>query len=256
MRISDATVARHCSVLLALLLGTVLVRADGKPWMTKPYEAWTEKDIQCIMTQSPWVQVTTIRRTWLPIAEKDVPPQPLISGGIRKWPADAPNLTGVSPAVAMRASESSQSELKVYFYWDSSRVMRAASARQRVLRDEIEESEVDAYVRAPLEEYALVLSMADMTPFLQNDKEFFQKEALLLMRGRERQTFPSHVVYQRDPKGTLKQAVFFFPKMTPSGEPTIANDETDLEFRIKIADSIVHVGFKPKQMVDQVGPDL
>jgi len=134
--------------------------------------------------------------------------------------------------------------------------MRAATARQSVLRGEIEEADVEPYVRAPLEEYALVLSMADMTPFLQKDEKFFQGQAFLEMRRHGRQLSPSHVVYQRDVKGTLKQVVFFFPKKTASREPTIANDETDVEFRIKIADSRVHVGFSPQKMTDQTGPDL
>ncbi len=234
-----------------------LVVVPNRPWMSKPYDAWNDRDIQSIMTESPWVQMTTIGRTWLPVSEKDVPPQQLISGGIRSWPKDAPNLSGDSPAVMVRESEASQrGELNVYVYWVSSRVMRAASARQSVLHGEINESDVEPYVRASLDEYALALSMADMTPFLGNDEKFFQRQAFLEMRSRERELSPSHVVYQRDAKGNLKQVVFFFPKKTSSGEPTIRPDEKDVEFKCRIGDSTLHVGFNPQKMTDQAGPDL
>jgi hypothetical protein len=240
-----------------VFLCATLVWADSKPWTSKPYREWSDKNVQSILTQSPWVQTTTIRRTWLPVPETDVAPQPLIDGGVRHFPRDAPNLSGASPALAIRASESStRGDLNVYVYWASSRVIRAASARQSVLHGEISESDVEPYVHAALEEYALVLTMADMTPFQQNDEKFFQRQAFLELRSRGRELSPSHVVYQRDAKGNLKQVVFFFPKETSSGEPTIASDETDVEFRCKIGDSNLHVGFKPKEMIDQAGPDL
>jgi hypothetical protein len=235
------------------VVGATLASAGDKPWMSKPYDAWNEKDIQSILTQSPWVQTTTIRRTWLPVSEKDVAPGQLISGGIRQWPRDAPNLTGDSPAVMVRESEASTSLLNVDVYWDSSRVMRAAFARQSVLRGEIKESDAEAYVHAALTEYAIKLTMADMTPFQQNDEKFFQRQAFLEMRTRGRQLSPSHVVYQRDAKGRVKEVVFFFPKATPSGEPAITPDERDIEFKCQIADSSVHVGFSPQKMTDQAG---
>lgn len=252
----SGTLSRHCALPFALLLAAGLVWADKKPWMSKPYDAWNDKDIQSILTQSPWVQTTTIRRTWLEVSEKDAPPV-LINGGVRSWPADAPNLQGASPAVTIRESESSQrGELNVYVSWDSSRVMRAALARQSVLRGEIKESDVEPYARTVLQEYSLVLSMADMTPFVKNDEQFFQRQAFLEMRTRGRELSPSHVLYQRDAKGTLKQVVFFFPKTDSSGEPTITPDEKDVEFKCKIGDSSLHVGFSPQKMTDQAGPDL
>jgi Ca-activated chloride channel homolog len=241
----------------AVAVESNLVVVPNRPWMSKPYDSWNDKDIQSIMTESPWVQTTTIRRTWLPTSEKDAPPGQLISGGIRRMPNTTGATAGTNPAATIRASEASQrGELNAYVYWDSSRVMRAAFARQSVLRGESNESDVEPYVRASLDEYALMLSMADMTPFLQNDEKFFQRRAFLEMRSRDRELSPSHVMYQRDAKGHLKQVVFFFPKKTPSGEPTITPDEKDVEFECQIADSTLHVGFNPQKMTDQAGPDL
>jgi hypothetical protein len=243
----------------AAILSATLLYADNKPWKTKPYQQWDDKDIQSIMAESPWVQITAIERSWLPVSEKDVPPEQQIAGGVRHASDSAGangGTTAGNPAATSRASESSQRGLNVYVYWDSSRVMRAAQARQRVLHGEMKDSEVDAYMRQPEDEYVLVLSMGDMTPFIKNDEKFFQANSSLEMKKGKLSLPPSHVAYQKDAGGILQQVTFFFPKKNASGAPTIGSDKTDVEFRCRIAATNLKVGFSPKKMTDQTGPDL
>ena len=255
LQIHARVVFRLFGLVLVLAFGAALVWADNKPWKGKPYAAWDAKDIQSIMTESPWVQITTIRRTWLPVSEKDVPPQQEIAGGVRTMP-NASGTGGTSAQAATQASEASQQELQVYVYWDSSRVMREAQARQRVLQGQMKESEVEPYLRQPQEEYVLVLSMGDMTPFIKNDAKFFQANSSLEMKKAKLSLPPSHVAYEKDERGALKQVVFFFPKKNSSGAPTIGGDETEANFRCKIGDETIRIGFKPQKMTDQSGPDL
>ena len=82
------------AVLLALLLEVTLVWAADKPWKTKPFQQWDQKELQSILTDSPWVRVTTIQRTWLPVSEKDVAPDPQINGGVRQMPAGGGEAVG------------------------------------------------------------------------------------------------------------------------------------------------------------------
>jgi hypothetical protein len=98
--------------------------------------------------------------------------------------------------------------------------------------------------------------MEDMTPFVQHNEEFFQNSAFLQMKKGKSKISPSHVVYERNPKGLIQDAVFFFPKTSPSGVPAVSGDETDVQFSCKIADSTLHADFKPREMMDQSGPDL
>ena len=209
---------RSAGLLLLAFLCATFVSADNKPWKTKAYQQWNDKDIQTIMTESPWVKLTTIRRTWLPVPKTEIPPQQQISGGIRELPsvvgAPASN-TGASS----RESEQPAQELNVSVYWDSSRVIRTASARQRSLQGEMTDSQVEEYAIAPQEEYQIAVSMADMTPFIKNDESFFQANSSLEIRRTKLKLLPSHVVYLKDSGGNLKQAVFFFPKKTSSGRP-------------------------------------
>jgi len=244
---------KQLALLLALLLGVTLVWAGDKPWKTKPYQQWDEKELQTILTDSPWVRTTTIQRSWLPVSEKDVAPDPQINGGARQMPSGSTQAGGGATA-PVRAGEGSLRELNVYIYWQSSRVMRAATARQAVLHGE--KVDVEKYASDPQSEYQIILRMEDMNPFVQHNEEFFQNSAFLQMKKGKSKISPSHVVYERNPKGLIQDAVFFFPKTSPSGVPAVSGDETDVQFSCKIADSTLHADFKPREMMDQSGPDL
>jgi hypothetical protein len=242
------TFSKQLGLFLGLLFGATLLCAGDKPWKTKPYQQWDEKEIQTILTESPWVRVTPIQRTWLPVAEKDVAPDPQIGGGVRQMPAPG------TSANTVRTGEESLRELNVQIFWQSSRVMRAATAREAVLHGQT--VDVDKYASQPQSEYQIILRMEDMTPFVQHDEKFFQDNAFLQTKKSKEKTSPTHVVYEKNAKGSVRDAVFFFPKTTSSGAPTIAGDEKEVQFSCKIGDQTVRVGFRPQEMVDQSGPDL
>jgi hypothetical protein len=243
--------SKQPALLLAVLLVATLVWAGDKPWKSKPFQQWDEKELQTILTDSPWVRVTTVQRTWLPVSEKEVAPDPQISGGVRQMPPAGGQAGGSAP---IRAGEGTWRELNVYIYWQSSRVMRAATAREAVLHGE--KVDVEKYASEPQSEYQIILRMEDMTPFVQHNEEFFKSSAFLQMKKGKSKSSPSHVLYERNQKGLLQNAVFFFPKTTPSGLAVVSGDETDVQFSCKIGDSTVHADFKPREMVDQSGPDL
>jgi len=241
-------------LLLVLFLGVTLVWAGDKPWKSKPYQQWDAKEVQGILTDSPWVRVTTIQRTWLPVSEKEVAGEPQISGGVRQMPPAGGGQAGGNAAAQVRAGEGSSRELNVFIFWQSSRVMRAAAAHEAVLHGE--KVDIEKYASEPQGEYQIILRMEDMSPFIQHNEEFFKNAAFLQMKKGKSKISPSHVVYERNPKGAIQDAVFFFPKANPSGAPSISGDETDVQFSCKIADSTVRADFKPREMVGQSGPDL
>jgi hypothetical protein len=247
------TSSKQLVLLLGLLLGATLLCAADKPWKAKTYQQWDEKDLQTILSDSPWVRVTPIQRSWLAVAEKDVAPDPQIAGGVRQMPGGSTQAGG-GATTPVRAGEGSWQELNVQVFWQSSRVMRAATAREAVLHGQ--QLDVDKYVAEPQTEYQIILRMADMTPFTQHDEKFFQDNAFLQTKKSKDRISPTHVVYEKNAKGSIQDAIFFFPKTTSSGAPTISNDEKEVQFTCKIADSPVRVGFKPQEMVDTQGPAL
>jgi len=243
------TLSKPLALLLGLLLGTTMLWAGDKPWKAKPYQQWNEKELQAVLTDSPWVRVTPIQRSWRPGPETGIKPQERSSGGVRgQTPATSPATT---PPVG---SGEDMQEMNVQIYWQSSRVMRAATARQAALHGQ--KVEVDKYASEPQGEYQIVLRMQDMTPFRQHDEKFFQDNAFLQMKKGKDKISPTHVVYEKNSMGLVEDAIFFFPKTTSSGAQTVSADETEVQFSCKIADSTVRVGFRPRDMVDQSGPAL
>ena len=246
---NSKTLPKPLGLLLGLLLGATLLWAGDKAWKAKPYQQWNDKELEAILTDSPWVRVTPIQRSWRPAPDRDIAAQERSSGGVRgQTPA-----ASTAPTARVGAGEDNQ-EMNVQVYWQSSRVMRAATARQAVLHGE--KVDVDKYANEPQAEYQIVLRMEDMTPFQQHDEKFFQDNAFLQMKKGKDKISPSHVVYEKNSKGLVADAIFFFPKTTSSGAPTVSADETEVQFSCKIADSTVRVGFKPRDMVDQSGPAL
>ena len=243
------TLSKPLALLLGLLLGTALLWAGDKPWKAKPYQEWNEKDLQTILTDSPWARVTPIQRSWLHDPDRGIAPQLGASGNTRgQTPA------GSKASTAPAGAGEDMQEMNVQVFWQSSRVMRAATARQAVLHGE--KVDVDKYASETQDEYQIVVRMQDMTPIRQHDEKFFHDNAFLQMKKGKDKISPSHVVFEKNSMGSVEDATFFFPKTTSSGAPTVSADETDVQFSLKIADSTVRVGFKPREMVDQTGPAL
>jgi hypothetical protein len=134
-------------------------------------------------------------------------------------------------------------------------VIRAASVREAVLQGLMNRSAAEKLVDSSQAEYEIVLRMDDMTPFIEKGESFYQQNAFLQMRRSKLKLPPSKVVFER--MGTISEdVVFFFPKKTAEGAPTIANDEGNVVFSCKVANQTVRADFKPKKMVDQFGADL
>jgi hypothetical protein len=224
----------------------VLAWASDAPWKSKPYDQWTDKDLERIFTDSPWTHTTSITRTWIPISANDLPDE-LIAGRGR----------GLPGGLERSAETSAGGELNVNVYWASSRVIRAASARKAVLHGQKKDVDVAKYAAQPQNEIQILIQSEDMTPFVRNDEKFFQANAFLQPQKSKQMISPTHVHYGRDATGHLVTgAIFFFPRKTPSGDPVITADEKDVEFICKIEGSMLRVGFEPTKMIDQNGPDL
>jgi hypothetical protein len=116
-------------------------------------------------------------------------------------------------------------------------------ARQAVLHGE--KVDVDKYASKTQDEYQIVVRMQDLTLIRQHDEKFFQDNAFLQMKKGKDKISQSHVVYEKNPKGSVEDAIFFFSKTTSSGASTVFADETEAQFSLQIADSTVRVAFKP-----------
>lgn len=248
-------------IFVALAFAAVALASDP-PWKGKPYNQWTDKDLEKIFTDSPWSRIGMVTRTWVPLTSKDAPAgQGAPTGGAKpntSMPPGGPG--GAGPGGARGPSGGGGTptgdELNFNVYWASSRVMRAASARKSVLHGGKQDVDVAKYASEPQEQYQIVVQSEDMTPFLRHDEKFFQENSFLDVKKTKQKVSPSHVQYERDEKGLVDAAVFFFPKKTAAGEPTVPSDEKNVEFNCKIEGSRLRVNFDPQKMVDSQGPSL
>jgi hypothetical protein len=246
---------RQALMILATLVAATLLWAGDEPWKAKPYQSWDAKDIEQIMTHSPWVASTEINRDWQPVGQKhDVrPTQPLIGsngGGVRAQP----NVTGNTPGVSGSPAADSPHET-VFVYWASSTAVRVAEARRAVLNGAMPESDVQKYAASRESEYAITVAMPDMTPFEGKGPNDFQNACFLEGKKSKLKVPPSRAEYHKK-DGLVVEVEFFFPKTTSSGQATVASDETDVVFSCKLGHQDLRVGFKPTKMVDQFGPDI
>lgn len=239
--------------LLAALTFVALALASDPPWRGKPYDQWTDKDLEKIFTDSPWSRIGTVTRTWVPLNS---------SGGSTSSAQPTNPIPGRPGGPGGAAGSSGNDaggpgdELRFNVYWASSRIMRAASARKSVLHGGKQDVDVAKYAGAPQEEYQIVVQSEDMAPFVHHDEKFFQENSFLDVKKTKQKISPSHVQYERDEKGFVGAAVFFFPKKTAAGEPTVPGDEKNVEFNCKIEGSRLRVNFDPQKMVDSQGPAL
>jgi|SRR5579864_6711855 len=236
---------------LGLLIVASLALASDPPWKGKPYQQWDDKDVQRVFSDSPWARKTTITRTWGDAAQKDLPNRQPSGGGAGRG---MPGAQG--PGGAQGPNDSAGGESTYDVYWASSRVMRAATARRGVLHGGKADLDVDKYASQPQEEYQVVIRSEDMAPFVRHDEKFFEANSFLEPKKSKQKISPSHVVYERDEKSQIAAAVFFFPRKTASGEPTVGSEEKSVEFNCKLEGTNLRVNFEPQKMVDSQGPAL
>lgn len=135
--------------------------------------------------------------------------------------------------------------------------MTAALARRAVLHGGMDAAAAKKFVDQPQDEYQIMVEGSDMLVFQQRGENAFEDAAFLQMKKTKQKLGPSHVEFQKGPDGTSVQAVkFFFPKKGAGGEPTIADDEKEVDFYLRIGASQITTFFEPRKMVDSRGEDI
>jgi len=230
------------SVTLAF---TALAWGGDEPWRAKPYKEWSEKDLERIFAYSPWSQKAELTRTWQPLRAEELPQ--LIGGAGRNLPK----------GLAQSDEGTLGGQVTFNVYWMSSRVMRAASARQNVLTRKLDEAKADESVKQKLNEHQIVIQGADLVPFYRHNEKFYQENSSLETKKSKLKLSPSSVSYERTADGgVIVAVVFHFSKKTAAGEPVIGPDEKGVTFSCKLEGSTMRVNFEPQKMVDKEGPDL
>jgi hypothetical protein len=244
--------------LTAVLALAAIVWAGGDPWKTKPFDQWTEKDVQDVLQNSPWSKANIqAQGAWHP----DGTTQMSGSVGIAGSGSDTSNRSeGATPdqlgGAEKNASAAAAQAVYTIFWW-SSRTIRAASSRRAVLKGTMTQADADKAVATPPDDYMILVQGTNMVIFQQRGEQAFQNAAYIQLKKNKEKLSPSKVVFLKGPDGsTVTSAIFYFSKKGSNGEPTISADEKGIDFYLQIGGSKILTNFDPKKMVDNQGEDL
>jgi hypothetical protein len=241
----------------ALLIAATLAWAGGDPWKTKPFSQWTEKDVADILQNSPWARPNIqAQGAWHPDGMTQASGSTAMPGGAGDT-SKASSSANPETAGGLEKNAAAQAETQSYtVFWWSSRTIRAASFRRAVLKGSMTEADAEKNLAGIPDDYMVLVQSQNMQYFQVKGEDNFMKDAWLQMKKSKEKVMPTKVGFLKGGDGNVTGVVFYFPKKSASGEPTIANDEKEIDFYFKIGGSKVLTAFDPRKMTDSQGEDL
>jgi hypothetical protein len=239
--------------LTAVLLIAVSLWA-GDPWKEKSYKDWDEKDIHRILTDSPWSKRVAAEEK--EHANLEAPQgAPTVSGAPGAEEEDEDEEKGRDRDEKDERREKLESVFMVR--WVSSRTLRQAAARGRVLQGQTAATDIERVVAPAPPDYELALVGSNMVAFQDAKEATLQRNTHLLTKMNKRDIACTAVELVHSANGSrINAVVFHFPRVTASGTPTISGDERELKFVTRNGANEIKARFDPRQMVDARGSDL
>jgi hypothetical protein len=242
----------------ALCVVATIAWAGGDPWKTKPFSQWTDKDIADILQNSPWARANVAAQgAWRPDGTTQASGSTAMPGGAGDTSKTSASANpGTAGGAEKNAAAAAASEPYSVFWW-SSRTIRAASYRRAVLKGAMTQADAEKDLASIPDDYMVLVQSQNMQYFQNKGEDAFMKQAWLQMKKSKDKVAPTKVGFLKGADGTtVNGVVFYFPKKSANGEPTVANDEKEIDFYFKIEDSKIMTSFDPRKMVDSQGQDL
>jgi hypothetical protein len=243
---------------VAFLIIATLAWAGGDPWKTKPPSQWTEKDVADILANSPWARANV---SVFGANNTQGMTQATGTGGTAGSKTDlSKNAAGATPDTmggSEKEDEAAAAAASYSVYWWSSRTIRAASMRRAVLKGTMKEEDVDKTFATVPDDLMILIQSPNMAIFQRRGEAAFEKDAWLQMKKSKEKVFPTKVGFLKAADGTtVNGVIFYFPRKSASGEPTIATDEKEVDFYLLVGGSKILTAFDPRKMADSKGEDL
>ena len=243
---------KRMACLMAATLLTAAVTCASDVWKDKDFQNWDLKDVQKILSDSPWSKKL----------QTGGGPSPRM-GGLRGMGGVG---TGMGPAGGGSATPSGSTsggeaggpaptqQLNLTITWYSSRTIREATAREK----ELEGTPADVArkdLAAEPTAFEVAVCGPDLAALGKNMNELKERSYLMPKTTKEKLT-PVDVSFQREKGKVLPTAIVFsFAKTTASGESAIAKSEKGIVFFIQAGGTPVKVQFDLSKMTDKTGAD-
>ncbi len=249
---------KKLAVGTAILAAAAIAFAGGDVWKTKSMDQWTDKDINEILMTSPWAKAGVLPQGAATRPDGMTPASG--SSGIAGSKSDTAHVAAGSDPQQTGASEKQDSaaanQATYSIYWWSSRTIRAASERRAVLKGTVTEAEAEKTVSNEPPEYMILVQGTNMQIFQHRGEQAFEKAAYLQLKKTKEKVYPTKVGFLKTADGGVNGAIFYFPKKSASGEPTIAPEEKEIDFYLQMGGAKLYTYFDPRKMVDSKGEDL
>jgi hypothetical protein len=233
--------------LVLLLLPAVITLWAADFWQSKPFTSWSDKDIQRMLTNSPWsreVSIGPAQAAGRDILGADGPsprtPNTQVSspeiGGASQAPTE---LDGI-PAVPQR--------IEVVLRWQTALPVRQALIRARYGAEATTSPAAKQALDHDESEYIVDVSGIPAA-MLRGDAEKIKQAARMAasLSAKGKETLHSTRVEFSEPPQTLSPTVdafFSFPRST-----VFTLDDKEVEFSARIGDAILKYRFRLKDMV-------
>ena len=244
------------STVIAAILLLSLPAWAAEPWK-KSYKFWDEKDLHKILNDSPWarpIEVESVRRN--KGANMDAPEGPTaVTGAGSENEQDEDEKQGRD--MDENENDSEKERMKFIVRWISSRTLREASVRGRILQKGISETEAEKYMPPQPDDYEVAVVGADMVFFLNAASPGSKDKTYLVSSKTKARTFTNQVEIVPGSNGRgINAVVFHFPKTSSSGQASVPAGEKELEFVTREGPIEIRTSFDLRRMIDQQGPDL
>lgn len=235
--------------LISILLLAVVAWAGGDTWITKPYTEWTKFEAEAILSDSPWAKPVRVIPSWESPKASNVEYQPTFNRSVTTA------TTGTRQENKVRIDDFNG--VVFFIVWNSATTARQATVRGALLSGQITPETADQILAQEPEGYEVRIAGNDMRPFTLIDETELTQNTYLQPKKLGTKLSPLRVRFSRNLEGTEVQDVtFVFPRQDASGNPTIAPDETKVDFSCKIAKTVLKASFDPRKMTGRNGRDL
>ncbi|HMD48352.1 MAG TPA: hypothetical protein VKG79_04610 [Bryobacteraceae bacterium] len=233
---------------LAVFAAAVCLFA-ADPWQSKPYTQWSEKDVQKILSSSPWAR---------PVAISGVAPP--VDAGATGRGESANRPPGMDPTTGPGAMQpngqeggrdrmgdvyspgaATNSSFVLTVLWESAMPVKQALARRKLGAEAATSPDAKKFLDAN-DNYLITVS--GLTPELVRPplaKSEILKRTALSAKGKDALHATDIVI---NPSGKVKEAIFVFPKTT-----RFTLEDKDVEFSTQLGSVEVKSKFHLKDMV-------
>ncbi len=245
-----------CTLTLACVAA-----AASSDWRDKDPRSWDQKDVQKILSDSPWSKQLSLGMapdgslSQSAPAAVSTPGSESSGGGLGGAKMGAGGGPGPRDNGPTGASGDFAPVAKFSVRWNSSRTIRQALLREKELTGApVDQARKD--LNAKYEAYQISITGPDLRAFVKEGAANLRAHSYLMLKSTKQQIAPSNIIIQAREDGTLVAVLFEFPRTTAAGEPSIAPAEKSVEFAAKVGNLPLKVAFDISKMSTKDGVDL